>query len=163
MFISFEFQLNEFICGGINRHLNWNLKHIVDDLKRTLMTIIVTINGKASCILPGDMNIDIIKFENEGTMNYLTTLFSYRSPTYITLPSRITIFSAICTNHVFVRIAENKQIKTSDIVSGFLFNDINDHLPCLKSIKCGNYITKNVRPLTRVFGDKNCKRFIDSM
>ena len=28
---------------------------------------------------------------------------------------------------------------------------------------CGNYITKNDRPLTRVFGDKNCKRFIESM
>ena len=60
-----------------------------DDLERTLMTI----NGKAyTCVLAGDINTDIIKFENEGTMNYLTTLFSYRFLPYITLPSRIMNF-----------------------------------------------------------------------
>ena len=159
MFISFEFQRNEFILGGINRHPNGNMKHFVDDLERTLMTI----NGKASCILAGDMNIDIINFEIEGTMNYLTTLFSYRFLPYITLPSRITNFSATCSDHIFVRIADNKMIKTGDIASGLLFNDITDHLPCFISIKSGNYITKNDRPLTRVFGDKNGKRFIESM
>ena len=153
MFISFEFQRNEFILGGIYRHPNGNIKHFVDDLERTLLTI----NGKASCILAGDMNIDIIKFENEGTMNYLTTLFSYRFLPYITLPSRITNFSATCIDHIFVRIVDNKRIKTGDIASGLLFSDITDHLPCFISIKCGNYITKNDRPLTRVFGDKNRK------
>ena len=144
---------------GIYRHPNGNMKHFVDDLERTLLTI----NGKASCILAGDMNVDIIKFENEGTMNYLTTLFSYRFLLYITLPSRITNFSATCIDHIFVRIVDNKRIKTGGIASGLLFNDIPDHLPCFMSIKCGNYITKNNRQLTRVFGDKNCKRFIESM
>ena len=135
------------------------MKHFVDDLERTLLTI----NGKASCILAGDMNVDIIKFVNQGTMNYLTTLFSYRFLPYITLPSRITNFSATCIDHIFVRIVDNKRIKTGGIASGLLFNDIPDHLPCFISIKCGNYITKNNRQLTRVFGDKNCKCFIESM
>ena len=135
------------------------MKHFVEDLERTL----ININGNASCILAGDMNIDIIKFENEGTMNYLTTFFSYRFLPYITLPSRITSFSATCIDHIFVRIADKKRIASDDIASGLFFNDITDHLPCFISIKCGNYITKNNRPLTRVFGDKNCKRFIESM
>ena len=135
------------------------MKHFVDDLGRTLTTI----NGKASCILAGDMNIDIIKFENEGTMNYLATLFSYRFLPHITLPSRITNFSATCIDHIFVRIADNKRIKTGNVASGLLFNDITDHLPCFILIKCRNYITKNDRPQTRVFGDKNCKCFIESM
>ena len=159
MFISFKFQKNEFIIGGIYRHPNGNMKHFVDDLERTLMTI----NGKTSCILAGDINIDIIKFENEGTMNYLTTLFSYRFLPYITLPSRITNFSATFIDHIFVRIADNKRIEPADIASGLLFNDITDHLPCFISIKCGNHNTKMSRPLTRVFGDKNCQRFIESM
>ena len=159
MFISFKFQKNEFIIGGIYRHPNGNMKHFVDDLERTLMTI----NGKTSCIPAGDINIDIIKFENEGTMNYLTTLFSYRFLPYITLPSRITNFSATCIDHIFVRIADNKRIKPDDIASGLLFNDITDHLPCFISIKCGIHNTKMSRPLTRVFGDKNCQRFIESM
>ena len=123
----------------------------------------MTTNGKASSILAGDMNIDIIKFENEGTMNYLTTLFSYRFLPYITLPSRIMNFSATCFDHVFVCIADNKKIKPADIASGLLFKDITDHPPCFISIKCGNHNTKMSRPLTRVFGDKNCQRFIESM
>ena len=159
IFISFTFQRSEFILGGIYRHPNGNMKHFVEDLERTLMNI----NGNASCILAGDLNIDIIKFENEGTMNYLTTLFSYRFLPYITLPSRITSLSATCIDHIFVRIADKKRLASDDIASGLFFNDITDHLPCFISIKCGNYITKNNRPLTRVFGDKNCKRFIESM
>ena len=95
------------------------MEHFVGDLERTLMTI----NGKASCILAGDINIDIIKLENEGTMNYLTTLFSYRFLPYITLPSRITNLSATCIDHIYVRIADNKVIKPADIASGLLFND----------------------------------------
>ena len=69
MIISFEFQINEFILGWIYRYPNVNMDHIVDDLKQTHMGI----NGNASCILAGYMDIDMIKFENEGTMNYLTT------------------------------------------------------------------------------------------
>ena len=135
------------------------MKHFVDDLERTLMTI----NGKTSCILVVDINIDIIKSENEGTLNCLTTLFSYRFLPYITLPSRITNFSATCIDHIFVRMADNKRIKPADISSGLLFNDITDHLPCFISIKCGNHNTKMSRSLTSVFGDKNCQRFIESM
>ena len=72
---------------------------------------------------------------NEGTMNYLTTLFSYRFLLKITLPSRITNLSATCIDHIFVRIEDTKRIKTGDIASGLLFNDITDHLPCFISIK----------------------------
>ena len=142
MFIIFEFQRNEFILGGIYRHPNGNMKHFVDDLEQTL----ITINGKASCtcMLAGDMNIDIIRFENEGTMTYLATLFSYRFLPYITLTLRITNFSATCIDHIFARMADNKMIKTGDIASGLLFNDITGHLPCFISIKCGNYVTKMI-------------------
>ena len=47
--ISFEFQRNEFILGWLYRQPNGNMQHFVDDLERTL----VTINGKASCLLAG--------------------------------------------------------------------------------------------------------------
>ena len=60
IFINYNFQRSEFILGGIYRHPNGNMKHF---LERTL----ININGNASCILAGDINIDIIKFENEGT------------------------------------------------------------------------------------------------
>ena len=72
MFISFKFQRSEFILGGIYRHPNGNMKHFAEDLEQT----VINVNGNASCILAGDINIDIIKFENEGTMNYLTTFLA---------------------------------------------------------------------------------------
>ena len=96
MFISFTFQRSEFILGGIYRHPNGNMKHFLEGLERTL----IKINDNASCILAGDINIDIIKFKNEGTMNYLTTIFSYRFLPYITLSPRITSFSATCIDHI---------------------------------------------------------------
>ena len=105
-------------------------------------TTLININGNASCILARDINIDIIKFENEGTRNYLTTIFSYRFLPYITLPSRITSFSATCIDHIFVRIACKNRITSDDIGSGLFFNDITDHLPCFIPIKCGDYIIK---------------------
>ena len=39
-----------------------------------------------------DINIYMIKFVNEGTINYLTTLFSYRFLPYIALPSDLRAF-----------------------------------------------------------------------
>ena len=51
---------------------------------------------------------------------------------------------------------------SGDIASGLFFNDITDHLSCFISIKCENDITKNNRMLTKVFGDKHCKRFIEN-
>ena len=136
MFISFKFQRSEFIIRGIYRYPNGNIKHFVEDLERTL----ININGNASCILAGNMNIDIIKFENEGTMNYLTTLFSCRFLPYITLSSRITSFSATCIDHIFVRIADKNRVTSDGIASGLFFNDITDHRPCFISIKCGNIL-----------------------
>ena len=136
MFISFKFQKSEFILGGIYRHPNGDMKYFVEDLKQNH----VNINRNASCILTGDTNIDIIKFENEGKINYRTTLFSYRFLPYITWPSQITSFSAACIDHIFVCIADKKRITSDDCASGLFFNDITDHLPCFISIKCKNYI-----------------------
>ena len=73
----------------------------------------------------------MIKFENEGTMNYLTTLFSYKCLPYIILPSRITSFSATCIDHIIVRIADKNMIASDGIASGLFVNDITDHLAWL--------------------------------
>ena len=53
-------------------------------------------------------------------------------------------------------------ITSGEIASGLFFNDITDQRPCFISIKWGNYNIKNNTPLTRVFGDKKFKHFIES-
>ena len=130
-FETFKFKRSELILEGIYRHPNGNMKHFVEDLELTL----INIDGNASCILAGDIDIDIVNIENKGTMKYLATLFTYRFLPYITLPSRITSFSATCIDHIFVRTADNKMITSDDIVSGLFFNDTTDHIPFLLNVE----------------------------
>ena len=39
-----------------------------------------------STVIAGDINVDLIEFENEDTMNDLATSLSYRCLSYITSP-----------------------------------------------------------------------------
>ena len=87
------------ICG-IYRHPNGNTIHFVEDLEIALNKI----GHNSTTILTGDINTDIIKFENDETCNYLSTLPSYRYLPYMTLLTRISTFSAICIDHIFYQL-----------------------------------------------------------
>ena len=52
----------------MNRDTNGVVNNFINDLESTL----VTIDNKAITIIAGDMNIDIIEFEYDNTINYLT-------------------------------------------------------------------------------------------
>ena len=101
--------------------------------------------------LAGDINIDIIKYNNEKTVQYLTTLLSCRFLPYITLPTRITEYSATYIDHICVKLSK------------MLYCDITDHLPCFVSLKCIDYINMNERPNVRLHEDRNCERFVEMM
>ena len=113
--------------------------------------------------MTGDINIDIIKFENDETCYYSSTLLSYRYLPYITLPNRITIYAATWIDHTFIKPARNNPSLINDIVCGLLYCDISDHLPCFVSLI--TQITQNTkyRPKTRIFGGKNCQKFVTLM
>ena len=49
------------------------------------------------------------------------------------------------------------------IASGIFFTDITDHLPCFLTVKCGTHTDKEIRPKTRLFGEKYCKKSIELM
>ena len=51
-------------------------------------------DGKYTAIIPGDINIDLIKFTLEDNYQYVSTIMSYGYLPYITLPTCITDFSA---------------------------------------------------------------------
>ena len=158
LFLNFSYMNENYVIGGIYRHPNGIVNHFVNDLENTL----VKFDNKTTIIIAGDMNVDLIKFENDNTINYLTTLLSNQYLPYVTLPTRITDFSATCIDHIFVRFAKNHKSKLNQIMSGIFYCDITDHLPCFLSIKIKlSNILK--RPLTRIFGDRNCTRFIEAM
>ena len=159
LFIQFEFLNEDYVVGGIYRHPNGNTAHFIDDLE----TAIGKLKDNVTVILAGDINIDIIKFENEKTMAYLTTLLSNRFFPFITLPTRITDFSATCIDHIFVKPGGHVKQNISEIYSGIFYCDISDHLPCFLSLKGKNCSTKYTRPKTRIFGDRNCRKFVNLM
>ena len=96
-------------------------------------------------------------------MVYLTTLLSNRFLPFITLPTRITDFSATCVDHIFVKPGGHVKQNVSEIYSGIFYCDISDHLPCFLSLKGKNGSTKYTRPKTRIFGDRNCIKFVNLM
>ena len=153
LYLKFTYHKKKFIVGGIYRHPNGNVKHFMSDLE----TALDKIPEEITVILAGDINIDIIKYDNAETLQYLTTLLSNRFLPRITLPTRITEYSATCIDHMFIKVSNRDRILHENILAGILYCDITDHLPCVVSLKCVNYIDNNDRPNVRLYVEKIAK------
>ena len=81
---------------------------------------------------------------------------------YITLPTRITDFSATCIDHIFIRDTSKYRERHTEIFSGILYCDITDHLPCFVTLTCSN-LGEDERPIVRLYGEKNTLKFKDLM
>ena len=157
LFIEFCYRGITYIVGGIYKHPNGNVSHFISDLEAVLDQI----GNDKTTVLAGDMNIEIIKFSNEDVVSYVTTLISYGYLPYITLPSRITDFSMTFIDHIFVRLKRRE--KVLNILSGLFYCDISDHLTSFVSIKHNKICSKEERPMTRLFGEKNMANFVRGM
>ena len=157
LFVEFMFNGAMYTVGGIYRHPNGNVSHFVAALECVLHKI----NTKRTTVLAGDMNIDIIKFSNEDVMFYMSTLMSFKYLPYITVPSRITQLSTMCIDHIFMKTSQKD--KVLNVMSGLFYCDITDYLPCFLSLKFDKYNRIDERPMTRIFGEKNCANFIQKM
>ena len=67
--------------GGIDHHPNGLVNHFVNGQDNALAKFVI----KATTIIAGDININLIKFENDNTINYLTTLLSNQYLPYFAL------------------------------------------------------------------------------
>ena len=149
LFLKVFYMNDEYVIAGIYRHPNGTVNHFVNDLEATLNKI----DDKMTTVIVGALNIDIIKFENDNSVNYLTTFLSHCYLPLITLPTRFTDFSATCIDHIFIKIPSNKKSKLDGIAYGILYCDISDHLPCFLSLTCKSNANLT-RPRTRIFGEK---------
>ena len=120
--------------GGIYRHINGNIKYFLANLENALTKI----DGKYLAIIPGNINIDLIKFNLEDNYQYVSTIMSYGNLPYITLPTRITDFSATCIDHIFIRDASKYRERHTEILSYILYCNITDHPPCFVTLTCAN-------------------------
>ena len=87
---------------------------------------------------------------------------SYGYLPYITLPTRITDFSATCIDHIFIRDTSRYSERHTDISAGILYCDITDHLPCFVTLIC-SYSHADERPYVRLYGEKNSLKFKELM
>ena len=143
---------NTYIAGSVYRHPNANSKHFIESLEKQLNKL----DKKSTCIIAGDINIDLTKQQNSNVKMYLETLLEYNFLPYICIPTRITDNSATIIDHINVRIPV-QQIHNK-ISSGNLINDISDHLPNYFIIDQEMNTTRE-RPLIRLYNEKNIKHF----
>ena len=141
------------VCG-IYRHPNGNTDHFINDLNAFCQGL----PANEVLIIAGDMNIDLIKYEDNAVLGFLTTLMSYSFIPLVTLPTRITYHSATCIDHIFIKTGQN-----FDIHPGITHADISDHLPTFIMIDCKIQMVKRKRPMVRIFSDKNCAQFRDKI
>jgi len=79
-------------------------------------------NSNKEVLILGDMNIDILKAEqNNDTARYLDTFVANSFIPKITVPTRITHSSATLIDHIFYKLSD---IQTEQ---GTIINDISDH------------------------------------
>ena len=109
--------------------------------------------NKNVCIVGGDINLDLIKYEDKFVNDYFTVMSSNNFNPYITMPSRITAYSNTIIDHIFIKFPQNKCDKK--VISGNILADITDHLPTFALLhfsKCNDF---NSRPYIRILNDQN--------
>ena len=85
------------------------------------------------------MNIDLIKFTLEDNYQYVFTIMSYGYLPYMTLPTRITDFSATCVDHILISDTSKYRERHAEMLSDILFCDTLDHPPCFVTSTCSNF------------------------
>ena len=152
--VQFKAAGKNYIIGGIYRHPNGNVAHFTTDLNNSLDRL----DRDVTCILAGDTNIDLMKYEQQETFNYYTTLASKDFLPYIVTPTRITDYTATAIDHIFMKLPRKEL--DSYISSGNLFTDITDHLPNFIIIKSQRKDkVSDQRPFVRIFSERNIDSF----
>ena len=149
------------IIGTIYRHPNGNIDDFNSKLEIALQNIENIHHDK--CIIVGDINIDLIKYNQQGkskTKEYLDLLLTQGYLPGTILPSRVTDHTATLIDHIFYK--EKKE--SEKITSGNIFTDITDHFANFIFIFNKKPLKQDkTRKLTRIFGEKNKNVFLDTL
>ena len=134
------FDDNKFkIIINLYRIPNSNIEVFLDWLNNMLVKL--KTSNADEIILCGDLNINLINFNNHSPTNeFLNSLISHSFLPLITLPSRITQNSANLLDNIFTN-------KSSDhYQSGLIYSSLSDHLPVFYL----NVIKKKEQPMSKI-------------
>ena len=141
----------KYIVGCIYRHPNSSIGEFSKMLEASLCKIN---RRRLSCILMGDININLLKLSSEPAVrDYTNCLISNNFLPCLLIPTRVTSASSTLIDHIyFFKISHDK---SSKIRCGNIICDISDHYPNFFILKNQKYIDMSARPLTRVFSPSN--------
>ena len=111
-------------------------------------------------LIMGDMNIDLLKFDQHVKTNqFIEDIFALGMTPLITKPTRITEFSATLIDHIYTNNLK------SNPKSGIIITDLADHFGIFTIIykRARDYLQKSNVSFTRSFTSKNILQFNDTL
>ena len=155
MWLKLRLKNEKIIVGSIYRHPDGKLQHFNDAYAKYIQNL----DGNATCIIGGDLNIDLLQFEKKDVNEYLSSNLENNFIPCITLPTRITEKSATLIDHIFLRLPLQKIQNRVD--AGNLFCSITDHLMNFILIETHTKNNKE-RPYVRLFTKARIKYYLDN-
>lgn len=146
---------------GVYRHPNTSIEMFLNELTPILNKVVAK---KKYCILSGDINIDLNKYNQDyATKSYVDLLLAFNLLPYVFLPTRITNTSSTIIDHLFTNCDKEDRFI---IKSGISVCDIADHFGNFVYI-CNNTPnsknSKKDRPMVRIFSNKNIQQFLQDL
>ena len=131
----------------------------IDIFMSTLSDLLDMINNeKKDCILMGDFNIDLLKFNTHDKTNlFIDNIFAQGFIPLIHKPTRISNSSATLIDHMYTN-----NIKISSI-SGIIITDLAYHFGTFHTIYNESSFTTSKFVDKRIFSDSNVNKFNDQL
>ena len=107
------------MVAEIYRDPNGTDNHVINDLE----TVFNRIDEKMTTVIVGDININIIKCENDNSVDYLRTVLSSLPAAYHLANENCGIFCYI--DHIFIKLRSNRISKLDGMAYGILYCDIS--------------------------------------
>ena len=151
VFVEILWGTKRIVLGGIYKHPYVNIR----DFDHKLTDCIENLPKNDITILAGDINIDMLKYENSPNIRtYFDNLIYRNILQVINGATRITKESQSIIDHIYIRTHQELNIK-----SGILTHPISDHLPTFLTINlCSNGSSKD-KPFIRLINTKNINLF----
>ena len=89
-----------FTIGGVYRHQGGNPAHFDAALEVTFNNIA----KNETCVITGDMNINLLNIDGAITTDYISSVMSHGFIPYITRPTQITEYTATLIDHLFIKL-----------------------------------------------------------
>ena len=141
------------IVGIIYRPPNHNIDTFLDKFDECLH--IVSQENK-EVYLMGDFNINLLKTDNNSTLQFISSLSAYTFHSHINNPTRISGTSKTLIDNIFSNVI-NK-----NVINGILYCDISDHLPIF-TISSQSELTQKTNRTKHEMHRKETKHNIDSL